>query len=104
MRKFANKASGKSDKHQLHQKKYASSHVIDRLERWYKKMVTPKPEKPKAVFVNNTGRSVEEILNKRQVTPTNAQLRHQKFMKFKRDSHWVARSQLEYDMMHLIVE
>lgn len=47
MVKHGNNPRGKSDKHQAHNKKYASTHLENTLERWYEKVTTPKPKKIK---------------------------------------------------------
>jgi hypothetical protein len=47
MVKHGNNPSGKSDRHQQHNLKYAASHAPAALERWYKKITTPKPVKVK---------------------------------------------------------
>ena len=49
MVKHGNNPSGKSDKHQLHGKKYALTHLESKLERWYTKVTTPKAIKPKDI-------------------------------------------------------
>ena len=100
MTKLINKTKGKSDRHQLHEKKYATSHRPDALERWYTKITTPKPRNYKL-----HGRPVKaQPKPRKQADP---QKKIDKIIRdtirlsqYKRDTHWVARSQLEYDMMH----
>jgi hypothetical protein len=60
MVKHGNNPSGKSDRHQQHNLKYAASHAPAALERWYEKITTPKPDK--IVY-----RVVKEVKPKRRV-------------------------------------
>lgn len=110
MVKHGNNPRGKSDKHQLHNKKYASTHLEAELTRWYEKITTPKPTKPKqkrVVFsVNNTTITPsltrqEEIKEcerafKRSLKKTRDTIR---LVAYKRKTHWVARSYLEVEQM-----
>lgn len=47
MVKHGNNPRGKSDKHQAHNKKYASTHLEATLERWFERITKPKLVKPK---------------------------------------------------------
>lgn len=53
MAKYINNPSNKSDKHQTHERKYATSHNQATLEKWFKKMTTPRNPigRPKKVKV-----------------------------------------------------
>lgn len=103
MRKYSNKASGKSDKHQLAMLKAASSHVPDALEKWYTRITTPK-----ARNYNLHGRPVAKVKPapkpRKQADPQKTLDKRLKdrirLARYKRNTHWVARSQSEYDTMH----
>lgn len=42
MVKYINNTRGKSDKHQQHELKYATSHRQETLEKWYERMTQPR--------------------------------------------------------------
>lgn len=96
---------GKSDKHQKHFLEYEVSHQDGKLERWYRKITTPKPEKPvkekKAKIVRPYkepyGVPKPRKFNPNHKVPEKSAMR---LAKYKRDTHWVARSEEEYKNMH----
>lgn len=99
---------GKSDKQQKHFVKYEVSHQDGKLERWYKKITTPKPEKPARVrniitptFTEEQKRkmAVLDYKRKNKLSVHNAKAMA-RLCKYKRDTHWVARSEAEYLDMH----
>lgn len=71
MVKHGNNPRGKSDKHQAHNKKYASTHLEETLERWFKKVTTPKATKPKkqkiVLNVNNTTITQEDLARAKEI-------------------------------------
>lgn len=100
---------GKSDRHQRHNLEYEQSHRAAQLERWYKKVTTPKPDLPskpikKAKAPIDYGpirerRRIESI--PRQQARIDAKAK--KLNAYKRYTHWVARSLDEYNQMHSLI-
>lgn len=107
--KFHVTQRGKSDRQKAHMVKYEASHAHQKLERWYKRMTTPKPVKsPKPsrkVSVNNSGYSKPTEVKRPALQPSDARMAKRerdrtRIAEFKRRTHWVARSAEEYENMH----
>ena len=100
MVKSINNLRGKSDRHQNHEKlKYSMSHQQDALEHWWTKVIAPKqinakvPKEPKVKVIK---------ISKPRKARVISEISNQRLSKYKRDTHWVARSEDEYDSMHQI--
>lgn len=96
---------GKSDRHQRHNLEYEQSHRQDQLERWYKKITTPKPVKERVIKEKKAGINYGPIREARRIRSIPQQeIRNAKKRKqlnsYKRFTHWVARSLDEYNEMH----
>jgi hypothetical protein len=108
MTKYINNPSGKSSRHQAHELKYALSHKLDTLERWYAKITTPKPIKKKVcrkANTNNTGVTTEQLSRAKEVKDASAAYARWyraegRLIDYKLSTHWVARSLEEYNRMH----
>lgn len=103
MVKHGNNPRGKSDKHQAHNKKYASTHLADALERWYKKVTTPKATKikiKKTLSICNVPVDFDQAKEiKECINAWKKEERKYRLLKFKRSTHWIARNQQEVEHM-----
>lgn len=105
-RKTHCKQKGKSDRHQAHNLRADFSHQTAKLDRWYKKVTTPKPSKPvkeKKAPINygpiREARRIKAIpLQEQRVIK-----KRNKLNAYKRYTHWVARSLDEYNEMHPLI-
>lgn len=110
--KYHKSIKAQSDRHQSHQRKYEQSHQQERLERWYSRITTPKPDKPRSTNVARKFTTVPlpgpkmaqhaELLEAvRKAKKAQGDERSAaRLAKYKRDTHWVARSAYEYMNMH----
>lgn len=110
--KFHKSQKGKSDRHQAHNLKYELSHQNQKLERWYNRLISTKKKsvatKNKKVAINNTRfilRNVQRDASNRIVVPqkTEAEKKERsrkRLAEFKIRTHWIARSQEEYDSIY----
>lgn len=103
MVKHGNNPRGKSDKHQAHNKKYASTHLADSLERWYEKVTTPKPQKIKVKKIMSVCNFPVDLDRAKEIRECIAAFkkdeRRFRLLKYKRKTHWVARSHEEVEQM-----
>lgn len=103
MVKAYNCTSGKSDRHQEHLRKQGWQDVqrIPTLLDWYEKITTPKPKKEPKVKPVKTRKPLKGVRDGRvyNVLPARCNMR---LAQYKRDTHWVARSEEEYNNMHHI--
>ena len=94
MVKSINNRKGKSDRHQKHELKYARSHNLDTLERWYKQVTTPKIKrivKRKKKEINNT--NIEpKVLTKEEEIAYCALLFAQSIAKKKRRLYFIRKN------------
>lgn len=90
-----------SARRQSHNLKYEQSHALQKLERWYIKITSPKPKKStlsRKVYVNNSGLLIRAEKKPRVYKPRERDAI--RLAEFKRSTRWVARSEEEYIWMH----
>lgn len=110
--KYHKSIKGQSNRQQAHQRKYELSHQQERLERWYSRITTPKPDKPRSTNVARKFSAVSlpgpavvqhaaliEAVRKAKKAQGDERSAA-RLAKYKRDTHWVARSEYEYMNMH----
>ena len=101
LQKTGNNTSGKSDRHQAHERNYALYHTMEanqrRLETWYKKITTPSKHVPKPRKVAKVRVPIKRTPGKgpRPISEKAAR----RLLDFKVATHWVARNELEYEQM-----